>query len=572
MAVCLYPNLMKAQTTSPDQWEIFVSTDNAVLLTDTFRMQRFEGDMQDNWPYTGGEGCSIIEASETGFTETSGGKLMHLDLGSSLKFSDAVSPMHQTVRGGLSYVAKNAMTGEQLKAVLYEETKKDTAVVCKVLKEDFTSDLKHVKIGRTIYAIDFLVGDPSANTKNGYYCLDSVYLYGDIPVYSLFTGKTSWNNTVAWSHLPAERHRHALIKGEVSVTADTHCDNVSLNGGIRIEKNKVFRVNDLNLYEASSYITNEGELLLNGKIHLTRTFPEKGVWYFVSFPFDVYADGLDSGFTLKDETPNAGGNYFYVLTYNGKRRSEGQSVQSNWDVLPVSVTQSGEPVFEKNKGYLFAIDEQADATTISFSSRSEAIPSTFGKNAEINIDIPYTTTADDANSGWFFCGNPLPAPMHVNELAHPSLDGYVYLFNGEEYSPIPLDGNYLLPPYSAFFLKAKQSTTLSVGSKEDEGHNAVLLSAMYSLHDAKTEPSATITTGNEAIVKHTSYRMEATRFCITNAPEKGTVHICDANGRTILTSSFVEGETKQIALPEQPGFYVLLLQTQNGRIEYKLIR
>jgi hypothetical protein len=563
---------LRSQTVSPDQWESFIVANKGVLVSDTFRMQQFENRISDNWSYTTSGENTIIDASASGISKTSGGKLLKIELGSDLFFSGFYSPQHQSITGGVARGGKNLSKGENLNIVLYEDEKTDSIVLVKVTSDNFGLDMLHTNIrNRPLRSLSLNVEPPASNTKNGYYCIDSVYLLGNIPRYSLFRGKSSWNDTTAWSDLPAERHRHALVKGDVSITADTHCDLVDLSGILKIEKEKLFSLEEMNVYEASSRIQNEGEFLLNGKMNLSRTFPEKGVWYFISFPFDVYADGIDPDFTLKDEAPNDGGNFIYALSYNGELRNNGQTTRSNWDVLDEAAGSGNVPVFKKNKGYLLAVDAQASKTTIRFTSRAGAIPATFGRSGQIDIDIPYTVDENSGDGGWYLCGNPLPASLHIRELEHSDLDGYVYVFNGENYTAIPLDGNYTLPPYSAFFLKARQSVTLSVGLTEDE-EKSTALSGMLPLRVIKYEPTANAPTNNIPLFDNRYYQMGRTAFLITKAPENGSTTIFDAAGRQVSTTRFAAGESGQIALPEQPGFYVLLLQTQNGRKEYKFIR
>lgn len=570
MLIGLCPSL-QSQTLSPDQWESFIVENKTILVSDTFRLQRFENSISDNWPYTMSSNCSIINTSVSGISEAKGTRLMKMDLGGNLSFFEVYSSSHQSIKGGVAYAGKNLMKGENLEVVLYDNEKTEAVVLVKIPSDNNNLKLTHTTINRTLYDIDFNVAPSASNTKGGYYCIDSVYLLGGIPLYSLFKGKSSWNDTTAWSDLPAERHRHALVKGEVTVTADVHCDLVDLSGKLKIEQNKIFSLKDLNIHDTSSTIQNDGELLSSGKMSLSRTFPEKGVWYFVSFPFDVYADGIDSSFSLKDDTPNGGGNFIYALTYNGELRNSGQTVSRNWEVLPEATIKGNIPVFEKNKGYLLAIDAQASNTSIRFTSRAGAIPSTFGKSGEIAINIPYVVDSDRHHAGWYLCGNPLPAPLHVSELKHPDLDGYVYVFNGENYTSIPLDGNYMLPPYSAFFLKAKQSVTLIIGTT-DENQESLVLSGMLPLRGGQSEPTAEIPTSNGSLLTNAHYQMGTTVFSIINAPENGSVTIFDTIGRQVFSTKYTAGESKQISLPVQQGFYILLLQTQNRRMEYKFIR
>lgn len=562
---------LQAQLLSPSEWESFISTNNTTLVSDTFRMQRFENTAQDNWRYVANEFCSIIDASLPGPSLPSGGKLLKMDLGGSLSFNKVFSPLHQTIKGGINFSAKNLMKNEYLEAVLYEPDKTDRVVLIQSDKDNYNTTAFHITVNRSLFGIDLHLPTPATNTKQGYCYIDSVYLFGNIPLYSLFKGKASWNDTTAWSHLPAERHRHALVKGEIAVDSDVHCDRVDLQGELTVAKQKRMSMQELTIHGERSVVRSEGELWIGDKINLVRTFPEKGVWYFVSFPFDVYADGIDPAFTLKDDTPNNGGNYFYVLTYNSKARSEELSMNDYWEVLPEAFAYGNNPVFEKNKGYLFAIDDQAETTTIRFSSRPGVVPPTYGKSGELMIDIPYSIIEENANTGWYLCGNPLPSPLPVRQLKHPDLDGYVYVFNGENYLPYSFDENYTLPPYSAFFLKAKRSVELSV-NLEEPSPISLALTASPPLRGILAEPQTDLPTSNTVVLDNTCFQMEENSFFINNPAESGRIVLFDAMGRILLTFPFTQGEYRHIPLPEQPGFYILLVQTQNGRKEYKFTR
>lgn len=560
---------LQAQTLSPEQWETFIATNNTTLVSDTFRMQRFENALPDNWEYTPEGTCTVIEAKSTGLAKTSGGKLLKLNLGSIVRFRTTVSSFHQAIRGGLGYISKNLVAGEHLDVTLYHGDSITDARVSKV-NGTYSADLKHVDIVNRdrLYGIDLKVAKVASGSKGGYYAVDSIYLFGDIPAYSLFRGKGNWNDTTAWSHLPAERHRHALIKGEIAASADIHCDKVSLSGKLAIRQDKTFSANNLSLFEATSVIKNEGTLRINGTISLTRTFQEKGVWYPVSFPFDVYADGIDPAFTHTDDTPNSGGNFIYILSYNGEKRSKEREAESSWEV--VSPAASGAPLFEKNKGYLIAIDEKATATCLSFTSRAGSIPPDFGKSGDIRIAIPYTAEGN-RHDGWQFCGNPLPSPLHVSRLAHPNLDNYVYVYNGEDYTAIPMDGNYVLAPWSAFFLKARQSTDLTVG-EADEIPGSAALASMQPFRTSITEPPSAAATGNE--LADNTFLISATESAIhiDKTPDKGDLAIFDVTGYRVFTYAFSAGESLRIPKPERQGVYFLCIQTRNGRTVYKFIR
>lgn len=573
VCICLFSSLcpsLKSQTLSPDQWEGFISERNTSLVSDTFRMQRFEGGIKDNWDYRVEGSHSVIDASASGIEGVSQGKLLKLGLNSTLSFDKAYSSAHSSITGGLAYAPKGVMIGENMSVVMYHGSEMETNLHSNVTSNDFSVKLRHVNIFRNLYGLDLQTAPEAGNTKGGYYGIDSVYLYGNIARYSLFKGEGSWGDAANWSHLPAERHRHGLVKGNVTVRTDTHCDTVSLKGELTIRENTTLSLRQLSVFGETSVIRNEGLLLVEGCVELIRSFPGKGVWCFVSFPFDVYAEGIDPSFSLKDETPNAGGNYMYVLTYDGKRRNEEMTTWNNWLVMPEAAASGNLPVFEKNKGYLLAIDEWADRTSLCFSSRKGTIPQSFGRSGELTIDIPAEQEGEGVHAGWQLCGNPLPAPLHVSELAHPDLDGYVYFYTGEDYSAIPVTANYSIPPYSAFFLKAAKSVTLGLGLKADEG--VLLLSAPSPSGRIMTGPESGNPVDNPAVPGLALGYFDGKDFNIVHAPQSGTVTVVDAGGRLCVRSAFAAGETRQIALPEQPGFYVLVVRTKNRRTEYKFVR
>ena len=88
---------------------------------------------------------------------------------------------------------------------------------------------------------------------------DSVFAYGDIPSYSLFSGIGNWNDTTLWSHLPPLRHRNALIKGNVNITTDTYCKDIAIHSGsLEINPGSLFILQNLDLYENKASLHSGG--------------------------------------------------------------------------------------------------------------------------------------------------------------------------------------------------------------------------------------------------------------------------------------------------------------------------
>jgi hypothetical protein len=339
-------------------------------------------------------------------------------------------------------------------------------------------------------------------------------------------------------------------------------------GTLEVEPEVRLRTREVNLFETSSFL-NRGSLQVDGRVCLTRNFSRKGVWYFVSFPFDVYAEGVDPDFSLGDDQTNTGGNYFYVLTYDGEKRSTERSGESCWTVVPASAAQGDLPLFEKGKGYLLAIDEEADRTTLCFSSAEGAVPDSFGKTEAFTLTVPYAVEETDPERGWILCGNPLPSPLPLGAFDHPDLDGFVYVFNGEGYSAIGVTGNYALPPFSAFFLKAKRSVTLSVGLMETAQEE---LLQTLPLRGVPTAPSVERASGNEQVKTTIGGRLEGDVFRLSGTTGHGRLQVYDSAGRSITSSSFAEGAVVQIALPREKGFYIVVATTEQGIYPFKVVR
>lgn len=450
----------------PSQWSKFVSSSENVLVTDTFMYQGFGTEARNNWKYTLSGSAEVFDAREFGVKGQEGDSSLKLPLGSGVEFEDIKKEGYQDVYVRIWFAAHNIMNDEELEITYVNEnsiTKHPT-----LFPRDTTATPINVDYGkkfqmsnpfsiRNFSSLSFRVDNAGENTRNGFYGLDRLRVHGQIKGYTLFTGTGSWADKERWSHLPAARARNALIQGSVSLSSDQTCGNLEIGvGSVTIQKAGTLTINDdLCFYQTPAKqpaLINLGSMTAAGKVSLTREFPERGVWYFISFPFDVYASGI-SGFTQKDGTPNNGGNYFYVKYYDSEQRASQGLDADNWVTL--SPPASTKPIFQKNKGYLIALDEGADGSTLTFSSKKGAVPAAFGKSASLNIPFsPAEGGVSSAHEGWYLCGNPFPAPMSLSLLAGvPGIGEYAYCYDGNTYQVYELGGGGEIPPFSAFFLK-----------------------------------------------------------------------------------------------------------------------
>lgn len=549
---------MKAQEPAPSSWNTFINSAENRIVSDTFRLQTFKDRVSDNWKYQKTDGSLLLEDIPA----------LKLPSGSSASFEPYPLTGYGNVIINL-HLARKSFAGDEK---LMLEWLRD-GVLCKAdnvsIKDDPSNPNYFTqRITKNPTSVRILV---SGSGSDAGYCLaDSVYAYGDIPLYSLFTGRGGWNDTARWTHLPPLRHRNALINGALTVGTAIHCNRIALHkGSIHIDPGNRLEINDLHLHDGSP-ITSEGEIRIRHQITLHKTFEEKGKWYFISFPFNVYADQIDARFRQKDATPNNGGNFFYVLTYNGDKRARNNLPEGNWEVVPV---RSGSiPVFEKNKGYLIALDEKAADRTLAFASKEGELPDDFAKNGTIPVIVSATrTNENEKNHGWYLCGNPLPAPLPLRQLKNSSaLDGFVYLYREGAYETYPIDSDYALPPYSAFFIKASGETEMNV-TIPPIATGRVLSSASSPVSIRQTDPIAAgiPSTSTIRIPQAKPYVIKNKMLYLENIGGNGSIELFDPAGKRIWTRTFRQ-DTRSLPLYVNPGIYLIRIRTKTVQIRDKI--
>lgn len=574
---------IRSQVSNPSTWESFVQSGSNISIRDTFRMQTFEGLATDNWTYeTTGE-ASIADLSEV--TEIPGkhGRYgLRMSLGSRVAFEHFSLSNYQDVKISVHKGGILLSAGEEMYAKTYREGEtQGPSLVNGINATTGITAFLATAITRNPPGVDLIVPAPVADSQHGCYYVDSVHAHGMIPTYSLFTGSGDWNDTVRWSHLPAYRRRKALVNGDVSVGTRVCCEEILIgNGTIRIAPAGSLSVNNLSVYSdntasaSSAGLRSSGDLHVAGTMAVEKTFAQKDKWYFVSFPFDVYASGIDPDFQLGDDKSDTNGNYLYIQTYNGDKRASSQSLSNNWEVMPRTTINSALPIFKKNKGYLIAIDASADRQTLRFTSKEGDIPNDLGKNGQAPIQITVNTqSASQDHNGWYLCGNPLPAPLPLDQIeADPALDGYVYLYDGSTYQAYAIGSDFALPPFSAFFVKASKNTSLIVrGTSEPASYK--LLPAGAPLSSLKSEPRAR----QESPVSNQSLslpglrcRLENKALFIDDLPSAGKVELFTPEGRLAFARE-VRAGSSVLPIPLSPGVYILIVRTKQDQARRKCV-
>lgn len=556
---------VRAQVSNPSAWGDFVKGKENPLVVDTFRMQTFSQSDVDNWQYTAGNGAIVLKEE----------KKLKIPLGGNVSFESYSLESFQRVSAVITFTVQSVVSGEELLVELDNKNGKRSGVVYPNGKNPALS----VRFGSNPYRLNFSTSSPASNSKGGYFLIDSMYAYDTIPKYSHFSGTGNWNDKPRWSNLPPLRRRCALISGTATINSSIECQTASLgNGGsLAITENGHFIVNNLFLHSTDNpptatdfSLTVQGELSVKEYITLQYTFPEKGKWYFLSFPFDVYLKEIDNRFQLKDEQFTGNGDYFYMLTYNGDKRSSTQTPTGNWEVFSLPVSSDNPLVFERGKGYLVALDAAASDNTLTFSVEGENIPEDFGKTVSIPVNVASSMDASDDNSGWYLCGNPLPAPLKLSQIQPgPALDGNIYLYDGKNYAPYAIGSNYELPPLAAFFVKASATTELTV-TNEPSTAKAVLLKSGYPLRSELTEPINVKTQLLKIRKENETSILKGNVLYLSGLSSVGKLKVVDVAGQLVYSCPVPQGSSVQ-SLPLRGGLYILIIEAGGYRAQHKCV-
>lgn len=566
----VYP--LQAQVSNPSSWESFVNSNENMLVSDTFRLQTFGDSGWDNWEYTTSGTTQIQDVSSVNIDKLGGKMGLRMSLGSRINFMQYTPALYTEVKAEIFFGGRYLNKGNNLSIRIYREDESPVSALFSVSEDNTTCKYDLLAITKTPLRFDLFSASSSSNSK-GYYCLQYAFAYGDIPSYSLFSGIGNWNDTTLWSHLPPLRHRNALIKGDVSITTDIYCKDVAINSGsLIINPDTRFILNNLDLYENNASIYSEGTILLSDCITLHKTFEESDKWYFISFPFDVYPSGIDPRFEQKDATPNDGGNYFYVQSYNGDKRASDNQSSGNWEVTPVRPDNA--PLFEKNKGYLIALDGKATIRTLSFSSQPGDIPEDFANTGVITIPLGTNmTSGNQENYGWYLCGNPLPAPLVLSQIEkNIALDGNIYVYDGSGYKTYSLNSNYALPPFAAFFVKASSQTELKVSSNSTPTKATSIIRTNFPVNKSIAGPySDKQSTGIKSPnAEDFHFFIKDGQLHLQNVPEAGFIRIINMMGHCVLQKRIRQG-AQVVPVMDNKGMYILHISTKIFQMRYKII-
>lgn len=541
------PMSAQSEWLSPLQWKSLVQDPQKnLIIRDTVLYQSFDSDNPLSINYTVSGQYDFFYPQEEGIQGASDSRAIRLYPGSRLTIDTLIYPALKMAEIHIPFAFQHVNKEEDIYFTTYfysGDTEFDARPYV-VKSNDCSRYFREVYAGRQCfyrgrrsapYRLQIKVTKPTS-ASDGYYCIDSLFLVGNIEQYSLLQQSGTWHDHSLWSHDYTSLRRSALIDADVRINQAAECLHL-------INNQKEIRIQP------------EG-VLHTRQMTTLRTFAEKGKWYFVSFPHDVSLAGIDSRFQLGDAstvTTEPVNNILYIQTYDGRRRAENNRSDGNWTVLSADAFSPEDILLEKGKGYLMAIDETADIQTLSFSSPANN-SQTFRETMSVPLEANTLQGGDEANNGWILCGNPYPSAVSLQEiLPNPDLDGHVYLYNGQDYEAYPFDSDYAIPAGSAFFVKAVQDTELLFQRKEGTASSVILQHAALP-YQGKEPGSPSITRAIKPSCK-IQYTIRAGKIHIQNS-QAGELIVYTVLGKEVKRMRLLEGEV-EYALPQSAGMYFL---------------
>lgn len=546
---------------SPLQWESLIQDQQKnLIIRDTVLYQGFDSDNPRTINYTVSGKYDFFYPQEEGIQGASDSRAIRLYPGSRLTIDTLIYPALKMAEIHIPFAFQHVNKEEDIyfTTYFYSGATESDAHPYTVMSNDCSRYFREVYAGRQCfyrgrrsapYRLQIKVTKPTSASE-GYYCIDSLFLVGNIEQYSLLQQSGTWHDHSLWSHDYTSLRRVALINADVRIDQAAECQHLINN-------------------QKEIQIQPEG-VLHTRQMTTLHTFAEKGKWYFVSFPHDVSLNGIDTRFQLGDAstvTTEPVNNILYIQTYDGRRRAENNRSDGNWTVLSADAFSPEDILLEKGKGYLMAIDETADIQTLSFSSPANN-SQTFRETMSVPLEANTLQGGDEANNGWILCGNPYPSAVSLQEiLPNPDLDGYVYLYNGQDYEAYPIDSDYAIPAGSAFFVKAVQDTELLFQRKEDTA-SSVILQHTALPYQGKEPGSPSITQAIKPSCKIQCI-IRSGKIHIQNS-QAGELIVYTVLGKEVKRMRLLEGEG-EYALPQSAGMYFLRIisgtQTETVKIK-----
>ena len=168
-----------------------------------------------------------------------------------------------------------------------------------------------------------------------------------------------------------------------------------------------------------------------------------GLWYFISFPFDV---------NLKDINVSDGV-YWVVREYSGANRAARS--EDTW------LDKTSDSMLNAGLGYILqcSVGEKESEVDFLFPAIGNNNKNSIFSHTDVTLPLVAYNSEYLFNQNWNLIGNPYPAFYNSKTLGH---KGVITTWNGNGYTAYSLsDDEYFLKPFEAFFVQKSDADGIS---------------------------------------------------------------------------------------------------------------
>lgn len=266
---------------------------------------------------------------------------------------------------------------------------------------------------------------------------------------------------ISMPDLPADYCPNMTLYSEL-LSKENYCENNSKHsytaGKVIINKNTNLAVNSMKMAMVSKNDRGESASLLNLGTLSVNDFtaqlmvvnPGNGLtaqWHFFSLPYDALVRDI------KVNVPNdSKSKDFALLVYRGGVRAT-SGTEAEWLRLEESdIIKAGQA---------FAVKFRDDDFVVDFPAHTSDILPSLTTNGNVTLTVNPFEGRNIYDSGWNFLGNPYPCFFDTRYLSQ-QVPFLVLEANGYSYTAYnPIDDDYVLNPFEAFFIKYADNTELT---------------------------------------------------------------------------------------------------------------
>ena len=213
---------------SPQQWESLVQdSQKNLIIRDTVLYQSFDSDNPLSINYTVSGQYDFFYPQEEGIQGASDSRAIRLYPGSRLTIDTLIYPALKMAEIHIPFAFQHVNKEEDIYFTTYfysGDTEFDARPYV-VKSNDCSRYFREVYAGRQCfyrgrrsapYRLQIKVTKPTS-ASDGYYCIDSLFLVGNIEQYSLLQQSGTWHDHSLWSHDYTSLRRSALIDADVRI-------------------------------------------------------------------------------------------------------------------------------------------------------------------------------------------------------------------------------------------------------------------------------------------------------------------------------------------------------------------